>query len=94
MKRNLLEAEFVRFRVEKHSISVCQSAELDFSKEVLFLMQCLPIALYILLHGISIYHIVAEEEVNKSQLIHQIASLFSVYFPRFHVLQLHHVESC
>lgn len=77
---NLLEAEFVRLGVEKHSISVCQSAVLDFSKEVLFLMQCLHIALYILLHGISIYHIVAEKKINKSQLIHQIASLFLFIF--------------
>lgn len=43
-------------------------------------MQCLHVALYILLHGISIYHIVAEEEVNKSQLIHKIASLLLFIF--------------
>lgn len=79
-KRNLVEADFIHLRVEKPSLSVFQSTELDFSKEVLFLLQCLHIALYILLHGISIYHIFAEERVNKSQLIHKIASLFLFIF--------------
>lgn len=79
-KRNLLEAEFVRLRVEKHSIAVCQSAALDFSKEVLFLMQCLHVVLYVLLHGISIYYIVAEKEFDKFQVLPQIASMFLFIF--------------
>lgn len=56
---------------------MCQFAELDFSKKVLFML-----ALYILLHGISIYLNVAEEEVNKSHFIglHQLSSLFLFIF--------------
>lgn len=60
-------------------------------------MQCLHVALHILLHGISIYHIVAEEEVNKSQIKHQIASLYlfifhgSMYY-RFIMLNLVSLE--
>lgn len=36
--RNLLETEFVCLRVERHLIPECQSAESDFSKEELYIL--------------------------------------------------------
>lgn len=94
----LLEADLNCLQIKKHSISESKSAVLDFCKELLFIMQYLHAALYIVEHGISIYYIVTASTVHKAQLLYPIASAFlsifhiSMYYS-FTMLNLFSLES-
>lgn len=76
----LLEANLIRLRIKKHSISESKSAALDFCKEFLVIMQYSHAAFYLVLHGTSLYYILTASQVHKSQLLFRLASAFLSLF--------------